>query len=221
MRAIVMGVGPIGGIIGGRLARAGQDVTFVDVDREHVAAIRENGLQVDVPDGAFNVKATVVFPDEIQGTFDTAFIAVRCNYTGGYAGHGAAASERGWAGGVDAERHQRPASGGSSGRGPGRGYGHPHGQPAYRPRTGAHRHARPPLYRPFPRPHDATAGRAQRHARCGDPQRDHGQHPRGSLEQAHLHLLRLLWLAGEHVDGGELRRPRRPAAAGGLFWGRW
>ncbi len=81
MRAIVMGVGPIGGIIGGRLARAGQDVTFVDVDREHVAAIREHGLQVDVPDGPFNVKANVVFPDEIEGTFDTAFIAVRCNYT--------------------------------------------------------------------------------------------------------------------------------------------
>ena len=81
MRAIVMGVGPIGGIIGGRLARDGHDVTFVDVDREHVAAIRENGLQVDVPDGPFNVKANVVFPDEIEGTFDTAFIAVRCNYT--------------------------------------------------------------------------------------------------------------------------------------------
>lgn len=81
MRAIVMGAGPIGGIIGGRLARDGHDVTFVDVDREHVAAIRENGLQVDVPDGPFNVKANVVFPDEIEGTFDTAFIAVRCNYT--------------------------------------------------------------------------------------------------------------------------------------------
>lgn len=81
MRAIVMGAGPIGGIIGGRLARDGQDVTFVDVDREHVAAIREHGLQVDVPDGPFNVKANVVFPDEVEGAFDRAFIAVRCNHT--------------------------------------------------------------------------------------------------------------------------------------------
>ncbi len=81
MRAIVMGAGPIGGIIGGRLARDGRDVTFVDVDREHVAAIRAHGLQVDVPDGPFRVKATVVFPDEIEGVFDTAFIAVRCNHT--------------------------------------------------------------------------------------------------------------------------------------------
>ena len=81
MRMIVMGAGPIGGIIGGRLARAGQDVTFVDVAPEHIAAIRENGLQVDVPDGPFNVEANVVFPDEIEGSFDAAFIAVRCNYT--------------------------------------------------------------------------------------------------------------------------------------------
>ncbi|MBI2228509.1 MAG: 2-dehydropantoate 2-reductase [Deltaproteobacteria bacterium] len=80
-RMIVIGTGPIGGIIGGRLARAGHDVTFVDVDKEHVAAIREKGLQVDVPDGPFNVKIKIVFPDEIQGKYDIAFIAVRSNYT--------------------------------------------------------------------------------------------------------------------------------------------
>jgi 2-dehydropantoate 2-reductase len=78
---IVIGTGPIGGIIGGRLARAGHDMTFVDVDKEHVAAIREQGLQVDVPDGPFNVKINAVFPDEVQGKFDIGFIAVRSNYT--------------------------------------------------------------------------------------------------------------------------------------------
>ncbi|MET0502170.1 MAG: 2-dehydropantoate 2-reductase [Candidatus Binatia bacterium] len=81
MRMIVIGTGPIGGIIGGRLARAGHDMTFVDVDKEHVAAIREQGLQVDVPDGPFNVKINAVFPDEVQGKFDIGFIAVRSNYT--------------------------------------------------------------------------------------------------------------------------------------------
>jgi 2-dehydropantoate 2-reductase len=81
MRMIVIGTGPIGGIIGGRLARAGHDLTFVDIDREHVAAIRKNGLQVDVPDGSFKVKINIVFPHEIQGKFDIGFIAVRSNYT--------------------------------------------------------------------------------------------------------------------------------------------
>jgi len=80
-RMIVIGTGPIGGIIGGRLARAGHDITFVDIDREHVAAIRANGLQVDVPDGPFNVKIKIVYPNEIEGKFDIGFIAVRSNYT--------------------------------------------------------------------------------------------------------------------------------------------
>src|SRR5262245_16116039 len=80
-RMIVIGTGPIGGIIGGRLARAGNDVTFVDVDKQHVAVIRKAGLQVDVPDGAFNVRIPIVFPDEIEGKFDIGFIAVRSNYT--------------------------------------------------------------------------------------------------------------------------------------------
>ncbi|HXV79584.1 MAG TPA: 2-dehydropantoate 2-reductase N-terminal domain-containing protein [Candidatus Binatia bacterium] len=80
-RMIVIGTGPIGGIIGGRLARAANDITFVDVDREHVTAIREKGLQVDVPDGPFNVRVPIVFPGEIQGEFDIGFIAVRSNYT--------------------------------------------------------------------------------------------------------------------------------------------
>jgi 2-dehydropantoate 2-reductase len=80
-RMIVIGIGPIGGIIGGRLARAGNDITFVDIDKEHVAAIRERGLQVDVPDGPFNVKIKTAFPNEIDGKFDIGCIAVRSNYT--------------------------------------------------------------------------------------------------------------------------------------------
>lgn len=80
-RILVIGAGPIGGIIGGRLARAGSDMTFVDIDKEHIAAIREKGLQVDVPDGPFNVKIKIAFPEELQGKYDTVLIAVRSNYT--------------------------------------------------------------------------------------------------------------------------------------------
>jgi len=80
-RMIVIGTGPIGGIIGGRLARAGHDISFVDIDKEHVARIRKDGLQVDVPDGAFNVKVNIAFPEEIKGKYDIGLIAVRSNYT--------------------------------------------------------------------------------------------------------------------------------------------
>ncbi len=81
MRIVVIGAGPIGGIIGGRLARQGNDVTLVDVDAEHVRAIRERGLQVDVPDGPFNISLPVAFPGEIEGKFDIGFIAVRSYFT--------------------------------------------------------------------------------------------------------------------------------------------
>jgi 2-dehydropantoate 2-reductase len=81
VRILVIGVGPIGGIIGGRLARAGNDITFVDIDEEHVAAIRQKGLQVEVPDGSFTVDIKVVFPSEIEGKYDLGLIAVRSNYT--------------------------------------------------------------------------------------------------------------------------------------------
>src|SRR5918999_5291905 len=81
MRMLVIGVGPIGGIIGGRLARAANDITFVDIDEEHVAAIRQKGLQVDVPDGPFTVNIKIVFPSEIEGKYDLGLIAVRSNYT--------------------------------------------------------------------------------------------------------------------------------------------
>ncbi len=77
MRIIVMGAGPVGGIIGGRLANAGNNVTLVDVNPEHVRAIRERGLEVDVPDGPFKVSVPTLFPDEITGKFGLAFIAVR------------------------------------------------------------------------------------------------------------------------------------------------
>ena len=81
MRIVVVGTGPIGGIIGGRLARVGQNMTFVDIDKEHVAAIRKSGLHLDVPDGPFKVKVPICFPSEIRGKIDIAFIAVRSNYT--------------------------------------------------------------------------------------------------------------------------------------------
>lgn len=80
-RILIVGVGPIGGIIGGRLARAGNNVTFVDIDKQHVEAIRNNGLQIDVPDGPFNVKINVAYPNELQGKYDIVGVAVRSNYT--------------------------------------------------------------------------------------------------------------------------------------------
>ena len=56
MRIAVFGVGGVGGFFGGRLAHAGEDVTFI-ARGEHLRAIKAGGLKVESPSGDF-----VVFP---------------------------------------------------------------------------------------------------------------------------------------------------------------
>lgn len=52
MRIVVFGTGGVGGYFGGRLAQAGEDVTFI-ARGEHLRAIEANGLKVDSPEGDF------------------------------------------------------------------------------------------------------------------------------------------------------------------------
>ena len=56
MRIVIFGTGGVGGYFGGRLAQAGEDVTFI-ARGEHLRAIRTNGLKVDSSSGDF-----VVYP---------------------------------------------------------------------------------------------------------------------------------------------------------------
>jgi len=56
MRITVFGTGGVGGYFGGRLARAGEDVTFI-ARGEHLQAIRTTGLRVDSRDSDF-----VIYP---------------------------------------------------------------------------------------------------------------------------------------------------------------
>jgi 2-dehydropantoate 2-reductase len=55
MRVAVMGSGGIGGYYGGKLAAAGEDVTFI-ARGAHLEAIRRNGLQVNSVAGDFHVR---------------------------------------------------------------------------------------------------------------------------------------------------------------------
>ena len=55
MRIAVFGTGGVGGYFGGRLAVAGNDVTFI-ARGQHLQAIKATGLQVDSVDGNFVVR---------------------------------------------------------------------------------------------------------------------------------------------------------------------
>ena len=50
MRIAIMGSGGLGGYYGGKLARAGEDVTFI-ARGAHLEAIRADGLTVKLPSG--------------------------------------------------------------------------------------------------------------------------------------------------------------------------
>ena len=54
MRIVVFGTGGVGGYFGGRLAQAGEDVTFI-ARGEHLRAIKASGLRVDSSSGDFIV----------------------------------------------------------------------------------------------------------------------------------------------------------------------
>jgi len=54
MKIVIFGTGGVGGYFGGKLAQAGNDVTFI-ARGKHLAAIKEKGLEVKSIDGDFTV----------------------------------------------------------------------------------------------------------------------------------------------------------------------
>ena len=77
MRIAIFGTGGVGGFFGGRLAHAGEDVTFI-ARGEHLRAIKESGLRVDSRTGDFTVfpaKAT----DDVRevGEVDLVIVGVK------------------------------------------------------------------------------------------------------------------------------------------------
>ena len=78
---LVWGSGAIGGTVGAYLSRAGCDVTFVDIDRTHVAAMNADGLQIEGPIETFKVKAKAFTPENVQGEFDRVLLCVKAHHT--------------------------------------------------------------------------------------------------------------------------------------------
>jgi len=74
---LVWGAGAIGGTVGAYLARAGEDVVFVDRAADHVAAIAGDGLQIVGPIETFRVKAPALLPADLKGKFDTIFLCTK------------------------------------------------------------------------------------------------------------------------------------------------
>jgi 2-dehydropantoate 2-reductase len=77
MRFAILGSGAVGGYHGAKLARAGQDVTFI-ARGAHLAAIRERGLEVRSPMlGDFTVRARAEDDTSKVGPVDVVIVAVK------------------------------------------------------------------------------------------------------------------------------------------------
>ncbi|NER16970.1 ketopantoate reductase family protein [Spongiivirga citrea] len=77
MNIVVFGVGGVGGFFGGKLAKAGHEVTFI-ARGKHLEAIKENGLTVKSIEGDFKIpKAKATDEVAIVKHADVIFLAVK------------------------------------------------------------------------------------------------------------------------------------------------
>ena len=80
MRIGILGVGGIGGVIGGYLARAGRDVTLIDLWPANIEHIKANGITVTAQDEEFTAQARALHLGEVTAVrpeFDTVVLAVK------------------------------------------------------------------------------------------------------------------------------------------------
>ena len=77
MRFAILGSGAVGGYFGAKLAKAGQDVTFI-ARGPHLDAIRSKGLEVKSAKlGDFTVKAAAESDTALVGPVDVAIVSVK------------------------------------------------------------------------------------------------------------------------------------------------
>jgi 2-dehydropantoate 2-reductase len=77
MRIAIFGTGGVGGYFGGRLAQAGEDVTFI-ARGENLRAIQTKGLTVDSPIGDFTIRPAKVTDSFAEiGAMDLIIVSVK------------------------------------------------------------------------------------------------------------------------------------------------
>ena len=81
MKITIVGAGAIGGVTGAHLIQAGHDVTFVDLDAEHVATMNRDGLQIEGVRGEFRVPVRAITPDRLARPLGTVILAVKAMHT--------------------------------------------------------------------------------------------------------------------------------------------
>ena len=79
---VIWGAGAMGGSIGAALVEGGQEVLFVDTDRDHVEAMNQAGLHITGPVADTRVGVMATHPEDLHGSFPTIFLCVKAHHTG-------------------------------------------------------------------------------------------------------------------------------------------
>jgi 2-dehydropantoate 2-reductase len=81
MKITILGSGAIGGLAGSYMALQGEDVTFVDINKEHVDAIKTRGIVIDGGRSAYVPPQKACTPDELKEPLEAVFLAVKSQAT--------------------------------------------------------------------------------------------------------------------------------------------
>lgn len=81
MSITVYGAGAIGGIAGGKISLAGEQVTFVDKVQAHVEKINKDGLLINGINNDVPIKVQARRPDELEGELDLILLCVKAQDT--------------------------------------------------------------------------------------------------------------------------------------------
>lgn len=82
-RILICGAGAVGGVVGAALVDAGHSVDFLDMDEDHVAALRDpaRGLVVEGPVRSRSGPVRAWLPAELSGRWDKVMLCVKAHHT--------------------------------------------------------------------------------------------------------------------------------------------
>lgn len=81
MKIHVVGAGAMGCLYAGAFHRAGCEVTLVDIDAAHLAAIRAHGLELETRSGIEHLPLPACRPEEAEGTSDLVLLFTKTFHT--------------------------------------------------------------------------------------------------------------------------------------------
>ncbi|MGH3256248.1 MAG: ketopantoate reductase family protein [Streptosporangiaceae bacterium] len=81
MKLAVIGAGAMGGSLAGHAARAGHDVTVVDVSSTVIEQVSKHGLRVCTPEGTFTAAVSVTDDPSTAGPVDLVVLFVKAQHT--------------------------------------------------------------------------------------------------------------------------------------------